>query len=147
MSIKNILLISIICLVLSVGAISAVTIEGDSFISMNCMKYDYMPEGDAVEVSSDTIGEKYVNMKNNDEIQVLYTEGHTTNKYEELGYVHKTINETNGYYLENGTETNFIFDYGDNTIIMISASDASIIEKIVIGNDVDTTMKKQGIDI
>ena len=61
--------------------------------------------------------------------------------------MHKTINETNGYYLENGTETNFIFDYGDNTIIMISASDASIIEKIVIGNDVDTTMKKQGIDI
>lgn len=125
MSIKKILVIGIILSLLTVGVASAASVmdQTDDLI----LKNGYQS------VASDN---QYIKnyTKGSDNLIVGHIMNHTLTLDElQDGFSEKTINNTVGFYKENSTGCYFNYNNG-NDVILIRATDSSIIDKIVLGN-------------
>ena len=127
MSIKKLLIVAIILALFTVGAVSAISVPDETNKLVEANGYTLVDDNSSSLVYNYT--------KGSDSILILYMFNYTISLDDlEDGFTEKTINNTNGFYKENGTSYLFHYPCGEDSVL-IKATDPDVIEKIVLGND------------
>jgi hypothetical protein len=127
MSIRNILIFSIILSVFAIGAVSAISVPHDTIELIEDNGYELVDDDDTSVV--------YEFEKGSDKITILFMFDYEISLDDlEDGFEEKEINNTDGFYKEK--DGNYLFHYacGEDSVL-ITATDRDIIDKIVLGND------------